>query len=348
MRSMFEKIKLLDMPDIYTANAFSFGDELCIGLGPEKLGNPYMVAYPSLSKTVAGVSPGGMMSFIPVPGRTDMLVSVMGLFPPFRGKDAGIYRHSRLGNIWEVKKVMHLPFAHRCEILYKKRVNYLFASTVSKHKQEPGDWSEAGEVFLTVLTDPFQSVWQAEKIMGNIFRNHGMLKTILHGEEVVCVSGTEGIFSLCPEGNGTELRITRIFDKEVSEFTFIDIDGDGLDELVSIEPFHGNFLNIYKQSSIGWERIYDASLSFGHGLSSGRLAGKPAVVVGNRDGEADLELFCFAGNKSGGFNRICVEKETGTTQTQIFHYGDKDYILSANQLKGEAALYCLKAICRTN
>lgn len=339
---MFEKIKLLDMPDIYTANTFCFNGELCIGVGPEKSGNPCLISYPSLKKTEAGMAPGGMMSFVPVPDRTDSLVSVMGLFPLFLGEEAGIFLHYYNGKSWQVTKVIHLPFAHRCEILHKNGRNYLFASTVSRHKQNPSDWSEPGEIFLSVLTDISQPVWGVEKIMKTIFRNHGMLKTLIDGEEVVCVSGVEGIFSLCPENKGTGVKVTPVFDKEVSEFTFVDLDGDGLDELVTIEPFHGNSLHVYKQSSTGWQRIYDAPLAFGHGLSSGKLAGMPVVAVGNRSGEASLELFCIAEKSSYKFRRICVEKQTGTTQTQFFHCKGKDYLLSANQLKGEAALYALR------
>lgn len=339
---MFEKVKLLDMPDIYTANAFNFDGGLCIGLGPEKAGNPCLITYPSKNITEAGIAPGGMMSLIPVPDRTDMLVSVMGLFPPFQGKDAGVYRHTRAANSWKVERVLHLPFAHRCEILQKNNINYLFVSTVSRNKQVPTDWSEPGEVFFSVLADPSRPVWEAEKVMGDIFRNHGMLKTSIDGKEVICISGAEGIFSLYPDDHDGEVKVIRLFDKEVSEFTFVDLDGDGLDELVTIEPFHGNSLNVYKQSPAGWEKKYDASLSFGHGLSSGILAGIPVIAVGNRSGEASLDLFGSAGKVLSDFRRICVEKETGTTQTQIFCYRGRDYILSANQLKGEAALYFLK------
>lgn len=341
---MFDKIKLLAMPHIYTANAFGFDGGLCIGVGPEKSGTPCLLTYPTGNITDAGASPGGMMSFIPLPGREDMLVSVMGLFPPFRGQDAGVYRHTRTADFWKAEKVLHLPFAHRCEILRKKQVNYLFISTVSRHKQEPADWSQPGEVFLSVLIDPSSPVWEAKRVMGGIFRNHGMLKASVGGQETICVSGAEGIFSLLPDEDGGGVQVTQLFDKEVSEFAFIDLDGDGLDELVTIEPFHGNCLKVYKSSSTGWEEKYNASLSFGHGLSAGRLTGAPAIAVGNRGGDAALELFLPAGKELRNFSRVCVEKGTGTTQTQIFGYGGRDYLLSANQLKGEAALYLLTII----
>lgn len=282
------------------------------------------------------------MSLIPVPGRVDLLVSVMGLFPPFIGQEAGVYRHQRQGESWEVTKMLSLPFAHRCEILHKGGVNYLFTSTVSRNKREPSDWSRPGEVFLTILSHhPCEPVWEAERVFSDLFRNHGMLKTVRAGEEVLCISGAEGIFTLSP-GQASEVTIDRLFDREVSEFAFIDINGDGVDELVTIEPFHGDCLNVYRLSSGSWERIYDAPLSFGHGLSAGWLAGRPVIVAGSRRGEASLDMWHAGGKAEGAIERLCIEPETGTTQTQLFHHAGRDYILSANQLKSEVALYYLK------
>lgn len=339
---MFKKIKIIDMPAVYTANAFRLADDLYIGCGPEKHGNPCIIKFPSLGKIEVGNSPGGMMSLIPVPGRTDMLVSVMGLFPPFQGKEGGIYRHAHIENAWNVTKVSDLPFAHRCEIIQREGRNYLFAATVSKDKKEPLDWSEPGELYFTVLDDVFLPVWEMKPVLKGLHRNHGMMKVFIESEETLCVSGTEGIFSLRPEATDG-MKIIQLFDKEVSEFALIDLNNDGLDELVTIEPFHGDSLNIYKRSSFGWDRIFDTQLSFGHGLSSGQLAGVPVVTVGNRSGEASLELFGAFGDFSFEVvKRICVEKGVGPTQTQIFRYQNRDYILSANQLKNEVALYCLK------
>ncbi len=35
------------------------------------------------------------MSFVPLPGHPGQFYSIMGLFPPFVGADAGVFRHTR-------------------------------------------------------------------------------------------------------------------------------------------------------------------------------------------------------------------------------------------------------------
>jgi len=337
---MFEKIKLLSMPNIYTANAFEINNKLYIGIGPERKGGASLVEFSSCSVTQIGDGPGGMMSLIPIPGKENMLISVMGLFPPFKGKEAGIYRHKFEEGKWTTTKVINLPFAHRCEIIQVDQINYLFSATVSEYKEEPADWSKPGQVFLTRLDNPDQEKWDTQLLSNTIYRNHGMIKATINGKPSICVSGTEGIFAFSPDKKG-EITANQLFNSAVSEFVFLDIDGNREDELVTIEPFHGNSLNIYRRTSKGWEKIYDAPLSFGHGLSSGMLAGIPSIAVGNRSGDASLDLFRPSGSKEG-FERICVEEATGTTQTQFFRHQGKDYLLSANQLKSEAALYYVK------
>jgi hypothetical protein len=132
-----------------------------------------------------------------------------------------------------------------------------------------------------------------------------------------------------------------LFDKEVSEFCFIDLDGDGQEELVTIEPFHGEALNVYKRNGQQWELKFIDSLSFGHGLSCGFFKNEPVIIVGNRRGSFTLDMFKVTDFASGNFSREVIEEDAGPTQTQVFTAGDTDYILSANQKKNEVALYNL-------
>ncbi len=83
-------------------------------------------------------------------------------------------------------------------------------------------------------------------------------------------------------------NLSPIFQKEVSELTFIDLDGDGQSELITIEPFHGNVLNMYKRIKGDWKLKFTAPLSFGHGLSSGFFNGAPIVIVGNRRDSVEI------------------------------------------------------------
>ena len=162
-----------------------------------------------------------------------------------------------------------------------------------------------------------------------------MLKACVCGDNTLLFSGAEGVFYMVREDG--KWAVKQLFDHEVSEFGLIDLDGDGKDELVTIEPFHGNTLNVYKNTGEGWEKLYTDELWFGHGLSCGMFNGEPVIVVGNRRGSLTLNL--SRRQADGSFSREILEEQAGPTQTQVFTADGQDYILSANQLKNEVALY---------
>lgn len=346
---MFQKHKLLDLPIVYTATAFTFDGHWCIGTGSEKNHPAYLLRFDAgtaeqLPREMVTDGPGGMMSLVPVPGDGRRLISVMGLFPPFIGQEAGIFLHTRAATgeaQWTTQKVIDLPFAHRCEVVRHAGENHLFVASVSRHKADPADWSQAGELRVLRLPETCDGPWETQLLKSGLVRNHGLLKTRLDGIDLLGVSSAEGIFGFQPDATGPGgWRETQIFDHEVSEFGFIDLDDDGVDELATIEPFHGNRLTIYHRDAAGgWERRYESALSFGHGLSVGRIGGRPVVVVGNRRDTGALELHVARDLARGIVDRHVIEAHAQPTQTQIFTHQGKDYILSANQEKNEVALY---------
>ena len=335
---MLKKQTILQINSVYTANAFQTDMGFFIGAGSETEPDVQLYDLASGSAEAVGECPGGMMSFVPVPGHPDSYVTVMGLFPPFKGKKAGLYLHQKTPNGWITGKAMELPFAHRCEFISHSGTHFLVAAAVSKYKEDPEDWSRPGEVHLVTLGDSPEEPWQSVVIDSGITRNHGMTRTEINGNETICISGAEGIFSIVP-GQGDQWNVKSIFEKEVSEMTFIDLDGDGNREMVTVEPFHGNTMNIYKHNGSGWELRYSDSLSFGHGLSSGIFNGIPTIVVGSRKESFALETFTVDDLAKSAVKRSVIEDDVGPTQTQVFSYGSVDYILSANQKKNEVALY---------
>jgi hypothetical protein len=336
--SMINKQTILQIKNVYTANAFHDGKGFYVGAGSET--EPDVRLYDMISQTEESLDdcPGGMMGFIPIPGIPGVLVSIMGLFPPFIGKDAGIFLHVEGEGGWKTGRAMDLPFAHRCEFITSGDEIFLVAATVSRHKEHPGDWSQKGEVHLIPFREPQADSWESSVISSSVTRNHGMVRALAGGKETVCVSGAEGIFAISPASHGS-WELTRLFDREVSEMSFIDLDGDGVPELVTVEPFHGDSLNIYKNREDGWKLRYSDSLSFGHGLSSGMYNGRPVIAVGNRDASLALEIFTIDNLGKGIVNRRIIEENAGPTQTQVFTFAGMDYILSANQKKHEVALY---------
>ena len=333
-----KKKVILNIESVYTANAFQIGSEMFVAAGSETKPEVYLYNFDSGVSSLVTGCPGGVMSFIPVPGSPDLFFSIMGLFPPFIGGEAGVFMHRRLGEKWETKKVMDLPFAHRCEILHRNGKNYLFAASVSKHKENPSDWSKPGEMYLIRLEDDFSLPLKPEMIDNSLTRNHGMLRKKIDGVETLFISGAEGIFYF-EQLPGDKWVKKSLFEKEVSEFGFVDLDGDGREELVTIEPFHGETLNVYKRNGLNWELKFSDSLSFGHGLSCGFFKNEPVIVVGNRRGSFTLDLFKVIDLTHGTFSREVLEQDAGPTQTQVFSYGQTDYILSSNQKKSEVAVY---------
>ena len=333
-----KKKVILNIESVYTANAFQVGSDFYVAAGSETKPEVYLYNLESGTSSFVSGCPGGVMSFIPTPGNPDLFFSIMGLFPPFIGAEAGVFMHQRSGEKWESQKVMDLPFAHRCEILNRNGLNYLFAAAVSKYKENPLDWSKPGEMYLIRLDANIQLPLKPELIDNTLTRNHGMLRTKIDGVETVCMSGAEGIFYF-EQQSGDKWVKKQIFNKEVSEFGFIDLDGDGQEELVTIEPFHGEALNIYKKIGDEWKLKFTDSLVFGHGLSCGYFNAEPIILVGNRRGSFTLDQFKVIDFKNGKFSREVIEKDAGPTQTQVFTTGNTDYILSANQKKNEVALY---------
>lgn len=338
---MNKKVLMKNVESVYTAYSFKTSKGTFVAAGSETTPQVYLYDFKADAQQLVAGCPGGVMSFVPQPGADNVFYSIMGLFPPFKGAKAGVFEHVQDadGN-FTTSRLMPLPFAHRCDTISAGGKNWLFAASCSRFKAEPLDWSNAGEVF--VIEFDADGNPSAPHLVGEkIFRNHGMLKATIEGEEKICVSGAEGIFCYDLNENG-EWAMRRLFDHETSEFGFIDLDGDGQDELVTIEPFHGNTINVYKRKTAqwdSWELKYTDSLSFGHGLSCGMFQGKPIFVVGNRRGSLTLDMFSIVDLEKGQIERTPIEENAGPTQTQVITVDGVDYILSANQLKNEVAVY---------
>ena len=335
---MLKKQSILNIKNVYTANAFKSDSTFYIGAGSET--EPDVQLYDLTSGKIEQVDncPGGLMSFIPVPEQQGSYVTIQGLFPPFIGKEAGLFLHKKTKQGWNSVKAMELPFAHRCEFIRNAEGIFLVAAVVSTFKENPADWSRPGELHVISLTNNPEPPWKSVVFNSEVTRNHGMIRATINGTESVFISGAQGIFKIIPDSQGS-WEVKSIFENEVSEMTFIDLDGDGQQELVTIEPFHGNTLNIYKKYETKWELKFSDSLSFGHGLSSGMFNGSPVIVVGNRSDSLSLETFTANNLSKGLVKRQVIEENAGPTQTQVFSYGRVDYILSANQRKHEVALY---------
>ena len=70
-----------------------------------------------------------------------------------------------------------------------------------------------------------------------------------------------------------------------------DLDGDGTPEFVTIEPFHGDTLAVYRRDGQGKiAKAWSYPLAFGHVVWAGSVLGQRAILAGNRAGDKDLLL----------------------------------------------------------
>ena len=117
------------------------------------------------------------------------------------------------------------------------------------------------------------------------------------------------------------------------------VDGDGVEEMVTIGPFHGDTLQIYKRDGGMYHKIYTypKPLPFAHAIWGGLLCGRPAAVIGCRGGAR--ELCCFTGSESDGFH--CQVIDSGAGAANVLHdtVDGREVLLAANREIGEVALY---------
>ena len=292
----FEKRTLTKSDMGYAVYTMRIAGERRVIAASESTGPAVVFDGPELMPRVLATAPGGTMGFAELPGRDDALLIITRFYPIFKAEEAGIdlfVGSNGLAEPWKGKRVIDLPFVHRMATVKTSRGDYLVAATVCGGKEFQDDWSKPGTVFAYPIPDDPSGPWVAQPILENVHKNHGLTTGLFGGVASLLISATEGVFALSlpgatsPAGEALpDWSCTRVIDHEVSEMGLCDFDGDGVDELAVIEPFHGNAFSVYKlgagPDATAWTRVFTSELAFGHGLAVGTLAGSPAAVVGNR------------------------------------------------------------------
>ena len=344
----FEKRKLADAEMGYAVSSLDILGENRIFAASEDRGPAVVFTGQELEQRIVSTDPGGSMGFAPVPGRADALYMITGFYPIFRAENAGvrlIRAVDRFEEPWVGEHLIDLPFVHRIGSASTPKGDYLVGATICGGKDHREDWSRPGSVIAFPIQDDC-SLGEPLTILDSIHRNHGMNRAKYRGVESLFIAGDEGVFALTlPGGVTTEGRalgdweVRVILDHPVSEIALIDLDSDGVDELVTIEPFHGNKLGVYKDSGDDWNLIHETELEFGHGLTAGTLTDELVIIVGNRAGEKELICFRIASSAPLATERLVVDSGTGTAGTTIVKSVWGEAIATSNPEYNEYALY---------
>jgi hypothetical protein len=349
----FEKRTLVTAEMGYAVATMTIAGARRVIAASESIGPAVVFDGPSFTPRVLAAAPGGTMGFAGVPGRDDALLAITRFYPIFRAEAAGIdlyVARDGLSEPWDGRRVIDLPFVHRMASVSTPSGDFLVAATVCGGKAFQDDWSQPGAVFAFRIPEDLAGVWQADSLLEGIHRNHGMAAATLGGVRSLLVSGTEGVFALSLPGetsaDGSPVppwSRTIVLEHEVSEVGTFDFDGDGTAELAVIEPFHGDRFAIYKQGAVGWSRVFEAELAFGHGLSVGSLGGTPVAVVGNRAGSKDLVCFRTTATAALELERLIVEAGAGTAGTTMIMTAEGEGIVASNAGFAEYVLYLARS-----
>lgn len=343
-----KKVIATDMAKCYAIGMFDGADSPSFVIATEKEGP---IRRFSLDGTVLENvcdGPGGVMTVMQTPGRDDQLLSTYKFFSPnFGADDAKIvsYTHTDDGS-WTRSVVCDLPYVHRFGVLKAADgQEWLLACTIkSACRSFKEDWKTPGAVYAAKLEGKLERYNQTEQLpLTQIapiqLQNHGFY--VAPDRSFALIGTAAGVFRYTPPANdGDSWQIDCLVVQPTSDMCLVDLDGDGIDELVTISAFHGDTLRVWHatQQPDNYHMVWEDSQkhAFLHAIWSGSLANHACALLGNRKEERALMRLYF---QDGSYGLEVIDRDCGPANVWVFKKEGSDFIISANREVDEAALY---------
>lgn len=285
---------------------------------------------------------GGTMSIVPLPGRNGEFLASQKFYPGFNAKESTIVWAALKDGKWQVKTLFCLPYIHRFDVLESDNgKRYFIGCTLCEKKDALEDWSSGGHIMVGILPDNLeqQQPFKLESIQGGLIKNHGYYKTKVDGLDTSIVTCENGAYMVKPPSTCNEKwSIKKIFDWPISDLAMLDIDGDGEEEVVTIEPFHGNSICMYKKVDEIYKKVYEypKKMEFGHVVWGGKLAGIPTIVGGYRGLTKELFYIQYI---DGTFKTETMDEGVGPCNIFVVHHENEDVIVATNGSLNQIAKY---------
>ena len=319
------------------------GEPYFLAASEERHGKCLLFHPPDFTRsTVIWDSPGGCMTMSPLSSGNGSFIAIQKFYPIFDSDQSTIVLAEPAEDLtekWNMRVLSNLPFVHRCEVIRVAGVEYLVAAVLCGGKEYIEDWSLPGSVYVAKIPQNAGEELQLVPVMDGITKNHGMFVCEKEGRQVVYISGQEGVFLLDYESSSRKWVHTRILDHGVSDLFLADIDGDGVDEMVTIEPFHGNRLVIYKVFNSSWKKVYETEMDFGHVIWAGNTVLGPTVFMADRGGAKALSVLQPKTLGTYDMRKMLIDTGVGAAQISVSNQLGKTLLLSANHGIDEVALY---------
>lgn len=325
----------------YALGTMVRNNQNCVVCATEDEGPIVVSAPPYTAAEILVPGPGGCLSLVSDPENPGELYAIMGCFLGYKFHGGALYRVDARGPRAAAAKLADLPFGHRMDVVRAGGQKYILMANLAATKETPEDWKLGGTVYALPL-GPSGPSGSLVPVYEGIHKNHGFLKTTFQGRSSVFFSGEEGLFLLDLDSAPDSWKVRSILPYEVSEIAVCDLDGDGQDELVTIEPFHGPKLSVYKEDSGRWSRVWEAELAYGHGLLAQEFQGRPSILVSNRAGSKDLVWYPFEPSGTSPFPNpkpVTIDTGVGAANLLVHQSSGEEFLFAANQTQGEFVRY---------
>jgi hypothetical protein len=336
----FDKTVIHRMNMPYAIGTLGAGSNPNIVCATEDHGPVVLIAPPYRRARTLVSGPGGCMALVSDPHRPGEFFSVMGCFLGYKFQGGGIYR---IRDEEPAVRVLDLPFAHRIGLVTRGGTRYLLAANLADDKKDAADWSRTGAVYAAELGgDDGVLMLTAQPVLTGLHKNHGFLLADFEGRRTLLIGAAEGLFAVDLDSPGKAWSSRQVLARETSEMAVFDMDGDGVDELVTIEPFHGNMLRAYRKSVTGWTVYWETELDFGHCVLAVMFNGRRSIIVSNRAGNRSLLMFQFGVSSSTPPRKIVVDEGAGAANMLVLPRAGGNLLFATNQAEGEIAAYAAR------
>ncbi len=350
MKYNFTKEVLDTLNKCYQMANIKYNNEHHIVVAAEKQDQCYLYNHNLERKATIWEEPGGTMSIIPLEDENGSFLATQKFHSPNDSASARIVYVSPKDNDYNfnVRIIAEVPFAHRFDVLKgKDGTKYILVCALKSGHDYKDDWTKPGKTYFIELPKDLENCDVLEEedftvIQEDMLKNHGYYKHIENGVEKGIISCDSGVYLYTPPKNkGENWHIEKLIDCPSSDATLIDLDGDGVDELVALSPFHGHKLRIYKKvnGKFELEKEFEEDFEFLHGIWSGKLKGENVVVLGHRRAEMKTFVLYYDNND---YKYDIIDEGYGAANINYFVKDNKEYIIAANRETDQIALYIVE------